>query len=72
MVLGQHVVAQRLDQRARGVRLRRVVGMALNTATVAALFTEVGETDATPCVPATPLVIELSSDWSPSWTASAA
>src|SRR5580693_9817898 len=42
----------------------RVVGTALNTATVDALFTDAGDTEATPAVPATPLPIELSSDWS--------
>ncbi len=41
-----------------------VAGTALNTATVAALFTEAGDTDATPWVPATPLVMEFSRDWS--------
>ena len=41
----------------------RVVGIALNTATVLALFTDAGDTDATPCAPATLLLILFSSDW---------
>lgn len=42
----------------------RVVGIALNTATVAALLMAAGVTDSTPLVLPTLLIIEFSRDWS--------